>query len=297
MLNAEIIGNKIAVARKMKNLSQSQLAQLLSISSQAVGKWERGESMPDIITFNRLAETLGTDLNYFSESYSSALSSISLHDAVIEHDAEEDLEEGEEPGWNMSASVWKDADFSGLNGLHERFSGANISNCLFMGSELSGITFKGNSITDSDFSKSDILGSHISHSHITKTTFTSSNMSKTIFKHSHIENCDFTDADLSGVSFKGCELRKNKVSGIIWNTISFNGTGLVEMIIEGDVRDCSFENCKYTKLEFRNATLRNTFFKNGNMKKISFSGCKADKLTYAFLKNGKANVDGIEILE
>ena len=297
MLSAEVIGNKIAVARKMKNLSQSQLAQILSISSQAVGKWERGESMPDIITFNRLAEALGTDLNYFSESYSSALSSISLYDAVIEHDDEENLAMGEKPGWNMSASVWKDADFSGLNGLHARFSGANISNCLFIDSELSGITFKGNSITDSDFSKSDIRRSYISHSHIAKTIFTSSNMSKTIFKHSHIENCDFTAADLSGVSFKGCELRKNKLGGIVWNAISFDGTGFVDIVIEGDVRDCSFENCKYSKLEFRNTTFRNTFFKNGNMKKISFTGCKADKLTYAFLKNGKVNVDGIEMLE
>ena len=68
MLNTKIIGNKITAARKKINISQAQLAQRLFISSQAVGKWERGESMPDIITFNRLAEILGVDLNYFSES-------------------------------------------------------------------------------------------------------------------------------------------------------------------------------------------------------------------------------------
>ena len=59
------IGNKITEARKKINISQAQLAQRLFISSQAVGKWERGESMPDIITLNRLAEILGVDLNYF----------------------------------------------------------------------------------------------------------------------------------------------------------------------------------------------------------------------------------------
>jgi transcriptional regulator with XRE-family HTH domain len=42
------------------------------ISAQAVGKWERGESMPDIITLNHLAEILGVDLNYFSENFPSA---------------------------------------------------------------------------------------------------------------------------------------------------------------------------------------------------------------------------------
>jgi len=67
MLNSKMIGNKITEARKKINISQAQLAERLFISSQAVGKWERGESMPDIITFNRLAEILGVDLNYFSE--------------------------------------------------------------------------------------------------------------------------------------------------------------------------------------------------------------------------------------
>ena len=72
MLTTMIIGNKIAEARKKINISQAQLAERLFISSQAVGKWERGESMPDIITFNRLAEILGVDLNYFSENFPTA---------------------------------------------------------------------------------------------------------------------------------------------------------------------------------------------------------------------------------
>jgi len=56
------IGDKIAEARKKISISQAQLAERLFISPQAVGKWERGESMPDITTFNRLAEILGVDL-------------------------------------------------------------------------------------------------------------------------------------------------------------------------------------------------------------------------------------------
>ncbi|MDP2721830.1 MAG: helix-turn-helix transcriptional regulator, partial [Bacteroidales bacterium] len=67
MLNTKNIGNKITEARKKNNLSQARLAERLFISSQAVGKWERGESMPDITTFIRLAEILGVDLNYFSD--------------------------------------------------------------------------------------------------------------------------------------------------------------------------------------------------------------------------------------
>lgn len=70
-MDTKTIGSKIAMARKDKKMSQAQLAQLLFISPQAVGKWERGESIPDILTFNRLAEILEIDLNYFSDNFQS----------------------------------------------------------------------------------------------------------------------------------------------------------------------------------------------------------------------------------
>ena len=53
-MESKMIGNRIAEARKKINISQAQLGQRLFISAQAVGKWERGESMPDILTLNRL---------------------------------------------------------------------------------------------------------------------------------------------------------------------------------------------------------------------------------------------------
>jgi transcriptional regulator with XRE-family HTH domain len=82
MLNTKKIGNKIAEARKKINISQAQLAERLFISSQAVGKWERGESMPDITTFNRLAEILGVDLNYFSENFQSVETEVASGESV-----------------------------------------------------------------------------------------------------------------------------------------------------------------------------------------------------------------------
>lgn len=48
-MNIKMIGAKIAKARKEMNLSQAELAQRLFISPQAVGKWERGESVADIL--------------------------------------------------------------------------------------------------------------------------------------------------------------------------------------------------------------------------------------------------------
>jgi len=49
MLNSKSIGNRINETRKKKFLSQAELAKQVSISPQAVGKWERG----GVDTFDR----------------------------------------------------------------------------------------------------------------------------------------------------------------------------------------------------------------------------------------------------
>src|SRR5690554_3471789 len=110
MLTSVMIGKKIAQARKNNNLSQAQLAQQLSVSSQAVGKWERGESMPDIITFNRLAQILGVDLNYFSENFHANETASAAHESVEEQANESVTKKLKKKlGWNMSGGNWVDA--------------------------------------------------------------------------------------------------------------------------------------------------------------------------------------------
>jgi transcriptional regulator with XRE-family HTH domain len=87
-MKTKMIGSKIAEARKKINIPQAQLAQLLFISAQAVGKWERGESIPDIITLNRLAKILGVDLNYFSDDFQSAAIEMATVESLVKRSAE-----------------------------------------------------------------------------------------------------------------------------------------------------------------------------------------------------------------
>ena len=66
MTNEELkmqLGSSIANLRRQAGLTQAELAEKLSYSDKAVSKWERGESMPDVVTLMQLAELLGTDLN------------------------------------------------------------------------------------------------------------------------------------------------------------------------------------------------------------------------------------------
>lgn len=60
------IGERIIVLRKEKNISQAELAKRLSVSRQAVSKWEQGISSPDTVKLIQLAEILETEVEYLA---------------------------------------------------------------------------------------------------------------------------------------------------------------------------------------------------------------------------------------
>ena len=55
----ESFGDRISFLRKLKELTQAQLAEKLGISAQAVSKWESGLSCPDIMMLVPLADIFG----------------------------------------------------------------------------------------------------------------------------------------------------------------------------------------------------------------------------------------------
>ena len=58
-----LIGKNIAAHRKRCGLIQAGLADKLNYSDKAVSKWERGESVPDVLTLVQLAEQFGITVN------------------------------------------------------------------------------------------------------------------------------------------------------------------------------------------------------------------------------------------
>lgn len=323
-MEAKTMGNKIAEARKSKNISQAQLADQLFISAQAVGKWERGESIPDFITMNRLAEILGVDLNYFSENFNSTVSKTAAQETKNETDSQTE-EKPMQQGWDMSRGNWADGDFSGLKNLHNKFSSSNMQRCKFSGSDLSGLQLKYNNVANCDFSDCNISNSRIEASNLQANQFTGSVLKDTVFSETNLEKCDFTNAGLSGAKFKksfvyGCNLtgtdyagvtienggisgikgagdEKNTIENATWNNTSFKGSQIADLVFTVDFKNCYFENCSFTRVTFKNATLANTFFKNNrNLKRVKFNNCQADRITYEFLKSGGADLNGIEII-
>ncbi len=63
MFNIENVGMKISELRKVKNMTQMELADRMNISFQAVSNWERGISMPDISKLPELANLFGVTID------------------------------------------------------------------------------------------------------------------------------------------------------------------------------------------------------------------------------------------
>lgn len=57
------LGANIAAYRKSMGLTQAGLAEKLNYSDKAVSKWERAESVPDVLTLTQLAELFDVTVN------------------------------------------------------------------------------------------------------------------------------------------------------------------------------------------------------------------------------------------
>lgn len=62
-MNQEKIGKFISECRKNKNMTQQELADKLSVSKNAVSKWERGLNLPDASLMPELCKILSISLN------------------------------------------------------------------------------------------------------------------------------------------------------------------------------------------------------------------------------------------
>jgi transcriptional regulator with XRE-family HTH domain len=73
------LGDKITMLRKQKNLSQGDLADKVSVSRDAIGKYERGDIMPTADKAKKMADALGVSLDFL------------MNDAVQEDAIDKDM--------------------------------------------------------------------------------------------------------------------------------------------------------------------------------------------------------------
>ena len=64
MIETKQVGERISRLRQKQGLTQIALAEKLGVTSQAISKWERGQSFPDVSRLDELAELLGVAVAY-----------------------------------------------------------------------------------------------------------------------------------------------------------------------------------------------------------------------------------------
>jgi len=63
----QTIADNIAELRKGMHLTQAELAEKMGYTDKAISKWERAESIPDIVTLKEFADLSGVTLDYLIE--------------------------------------------------------------------------------------------------------------------------------------------------------------------------------------------------------------------------------------
>lgn len=294
------IGSKIVKARKKIDMSQAQLAQLLFISPQAVGKWERGESVPDIVTISRLAEILGVDLNYFSEQFPSTT-----------NDTGQAAQQGPSPTrslekqllTNFSGSNLPEGDFAGVVAHDRKFNGSALQGANFANADLTGSSFMGSDLRESNFDGAKLTDCTFSANDLSRASFDKAILVHTKFKASGLSGAKFSNANLRNVVLTKTDLRKTIFENCIFEGVDFKYS---------DLSGVCFDNQSFIAVMFPNTALNNVSFKGATLKNVSFrstmaltnkyykaigticfDGAKMDKLTYAALKGYGADLSKV----
>ena len=63
----QTIADNITELRKKLHLTQAELAEKMGYTDKAISKWERAESIPDIVTLKEFADLCGVTLDYLVE--------------------------------------------------------------------------------------------------------------------------------------------------------------------------------------------------------------------------------------
>ena len=106
MTDRTIIGQKIAYLRKMKGLTQAELAERLGVSPQAVSQWERSETLPDILTLPKIAEI-------FEEGIAAILGVEELNAEKVPAETEEIPADNSRGTYDFKGFIYCGIDFDG----------------------------------------------------------------------------------------------------------------------------------------------------------------------------------------
>jgi uncharacterized protein YjbI with pentapeptide repeats len=201
------INEKIAVARKNKNLTQTDLARRVSISPQMVSKWECGESLPDVVTIGKLAEIFGVPVNYFFDG---------------EGQQTADKPEKTKNRAKFNDHKWIEKDFSkttikDISFACARFVKCNFAECDMSNNVFSCTEFVNCNIAKANFKRAKFPDADLINCDLSGAIFDGAAMKNTDFKNCVFKNCNFVNIVFDDCKFKKCVFENCTADKISYN--------------------------------------------------------------------------------
>ena len=190
----------------------------------------------------------------------------------------------------------EEPELSAASTVH-KFKGVALEEADLAGVNLTKADFSGSAIQKAIFDNANLTEAKLIASAISDASFVGANLTDTVFKSSDIRNANFSDAQLIRVQMKSSSLKSSTfhnvtITGATFKSSDFTGASFVGAMIT----DTIFTSCSLDMASFKDATLRNVSLHYSEVKKTIFDGTKMDKVTYAFLKKTKANLDNVIII-
>lgn len=264
MVNAKIISERIATARKASAITQSDLARKINMSPQNVSKWERGESLPDAVTLKAIADTLNKDITYFYGETDSECDNCAT--------CSPDTKNNKKPRatLNNCAGKWKGLDLSHSKMDYYNFKYARFEDCDFTSADLNK-----NKLPYTEFIRCNLSQADFAECDIFRADFKNCDVIATAFDNAELDQSDFIDCNLKDMSFKNMPFTSSCRACLIEN-VTFENIDFKSAIFKKTVFSrCVFTNCTFVDCDFRHTT---------------FKACAADKISYGFLSISKADI-------
>ncbi|NCA79842.1 MAG: helix-turn-helix domain-containing protein [Sphingobacteriia bacterium] len=239
MLTAQFISHQIETARNELGFTQKTLADKLALSPQTVSKWERGISMPDLITLTVLAKVLNKNVNYF------------LYESNINEDNENTAEQKSETTVNISDLVTDKIDsiFNAKRWYKQDLSktfrqNINLTNAVYKRCDMSGTAISDSFVRDCEIdhcnlNEMEINELNCANIYIKHADFSNSNINNCLFK---IDSrfCSMTNGIINDTIFEDCKL-EIEFNRVIINRVVFKNCRMNHVI---------FLNCEFDALTF-----------------------------------------------
>lgn len=263
MVNAKIISERIATARKASGITQSDLARKINMSPQNVSKWERGESLPDAVTLKAIADTLNKDIAYFYGETDGA------NDTCATCSPDTKINKPRAT-LNDCAGKWKGLDMS-----HSKMDCYNFKYAHFEDCDFTSADFNKNKLPYTEFIRCNLCQADFTECDIFRADFKNCDVIETAFDNAELDQSDFIDCNLKDMNFKNMPFNSScracLIENVIFENIDFKSAMFKKTVFE----NCVFTNCTFADCDFRHTT---------------FKACTADKISYGFLSISKADI-------